>query len=296
MFYFIYLIFRKVNRSMTLSCVLCSKPTNIDDVICCSLCNKPYHPIKCLGLTRSTINTLANISNLKWFCDVCNDTTFVNIVTKKFQDMTDSNDVNFNALVKKLDEIGSVNDSQDKVDRYDDLLTKIEILSTEISNIKSIVTEQPGAMKRKRNASFKLNIQDSINVDDDDGPPTVRPKLTPRINTISGTGDGIQLDENSDIKIIENPEWYHVSQFDPNTDNVKMREWFMKILDAEDIQCVKLVPKGRQISELSFVSFKLGVHSSLVTKVMNPATWPKGISIRPFQRRNGMSTPRVFRF
>lgn len=145
-------------------------------------------------------------------------------------------------------------------------------------------------MKCKRNASF------TINVDDDDGSPTVRPKLTPRINSISGTGEVIQLDENSDIKIIENPEWYHVSQFDSNTDNVKMREWFMKILDAEDIQCVKLIPKGRQISELSFVSFKLGVHSSLVTKVMNPLTWPKGISVRPFQRRNGMSTPRVFRF
>lgn len=128
---------------MTVSCVLCDKPTNIDDVIRCSLCNKPYHPIKFIGLTRSTINTLANIPNLKWFCNVCNDTSFVNIVTKKFQDMTDSNEVNYNVLVKKLDEIVSVNASQDKVDRYDDLLTKIETLSTEISNIKSIVTETP---------------------------------------------------------------------------------------------------------------------------------------------------------
>lgn len=276
-------------------CVLCSKSTNIDDVICCSLCNKPYHPIKCIGLTRSTINTLANIPNLKWFCDVCNDTSFIDMVTKKFQDMTESNEVKYDVLTKKLDEFVS-NESQDNaVVKYDDLLAKIETLSTEISNIKSIVTETPGATKRKRNASFRLNIADSINVEDD-GPPTVRPRLTPRLNSINGTGDSIQQDDNSDIKIVENPDWFHVSQFDPNTDNVKMREWFMKVLDADNIQCVKLIPKGRQITDLSFVSFKLGVHSSLVTKVMNPVTWPKGISIRPFQRRNGMSTPRVFRF
>lgn len=138
--------------------------------------------------------------------------------------------VKYDVLSKKLDAMAN-NDSQDNVVKYNDLLAKIDSLSTEMSNIKSIVTETPGAIKRKRNASFRLNVADSINVDDDDGPPTVRPRLTPRINSINGTGDGIQLDDNPDIKIIENPECYHVSQFDPNTDNVKMREWFMKVLD-----------------------------------------------------------------
>lgn len=281
---------------MSLLCVWCSKSTKDDtDVICCSLCNKPYHAIKCLALPRTTLKTLADSPNLKWFCDVCNDTSFIDMVMKKFQAFTESNDIKNDVLAKKLDEIVSNND-KDKICKYDDLLKKIEMLSKELTNIRSIVTEKPNTSKRKRNASFRLEIPDSINVDDDDGPPTVRPKLTPRVISITGTADAIQLGVDLDIKIVEKPEWFHVSQFDPNIDNSKMHDWFVKILGVDDIQCVKLIPKGRQVADLSFVSFKLGVNSLTTAKVMNPDTWPKGISIRPFQRRNGISTPRVFRF
>lgn len=43
-----------------------------------------------------------------------------------------------------------------------------------------------------------------------------------------------------------------------------------------------LVPKGRPLHTLTFVSFKVGVSHDLQSKAMDPSTWPCEIEFREF--------------
>lgn len=53
-------------------------------------------------------------------------------------------------------------------------------------------------------------------------------------------------------------------------------------IDA-DPPIVKLVPKGRTIESLSFVSFKIGLDPSLQQIALDPETWPEGLLFREFE-------------
>ena len=50
-----------------------------------------------------------------------------------------------------------------------------------------------------------------------------------------------------------------------------------------DPTVVKLVPKGKPIESLSFVSFKIGLDSALKQKALDPETWPEGLLFREFE-------------
>lgn len=50
-----------------------------------------------------------------------------------------------------------------------------------------------------------------------------------------------------------------------------------------DPTVVKLVPKGKTIEYLSFVSFKIGLDPSLKSKALDPETWPEGLLFREFE-------------
>lgn len=56
--------------------------------------------------------------------------------------------------------------------------------------------------------------------------------------------------------------------------------------DADRIKCAKLVPKGKNINELSFVSFKVSVPTELVSLVSDAFYWPDGVEIREFLPKN----------
>lgn len=49
---------------------------------------------------------------------------------------------------------------------------------------------------------------------------------------------------------------------------------------------MKLVPKDRDVSNLTFVSFKIGLPVDLKTKALDPTTWPEGLMFREFEQLN----------
>lgn len=55
-----------------------------------------------------------------------------------------------------------------------------------------------------------------------------------------------------------------------------------KRLGTEDVHVVRLVAKGRDISTLTYVSFKIGVNMDLRIKALSTSTWPKGMLYREF--------------
>lgn len=205
----------------------------------------------------------------------------------------------FTALEKKIDDLALQIDLTDLKTKQGNLFEKLEHLASEVSSIKTLVNAPPVGVKRNRHGSYRnaLSLQsDGVTSEiacEDIGNPPIRPRMS--VQVVTGTVDSEdQVVESDEIQIVQNPDWFHVSQFHPNIENEVMKAWFIKVLDSEDIKCVKLIPKNRNLSDLSFVSFKLGVPSDLVKKVMDPKTWLKGITVRPLQERKNPS--RIFRF
>lgn len=271
---------------MSLICLWCKKTTKgEEDIISCAMCTKPYHAVKCLSFPRNFLKTVKEVKGYQWFCESCEGTNLTSIISKQFAD-----------LEKKMDDLVLQFDIPDLKNKQGDLFEKLEHLASEVSSIKTIVNAPPVGVKRNRHGSYRNALSEGTTSEglfDDIGNPPTRPRIS--VQVVTGTIDSEdQHIDSEEIKIVQNPDWFHVSQFDPNIENEVMKAWFSKILDSEEIKCIKLIPKNRNISDLSFVSFKLGVPSELVDKVMDPKTWLKGITVRPFQERNNPS--RVFRF
>lgn len=54
-------------------------------------------------------------------------------------------------------------------------------------------------------------------------------------------------------------------------------------LGTDDVKVDKLVPRGKDTSNLTFVSFKIGIAHELKEKAMTSSTWPLGIRFREFE-------------
>lgn len=90
--------------------------------------------------------------------------------------------------------------------------------------------------------------------------------------------------------------WLYLSQFDPKATTDDIVRLVKRNLETEsDVQVVKLVPKGRRIEDLSFVSFKVGIEMDLREKALLATSWQKGIYFREFEFSRS-ARPDVFRF
>lgn len=78
--------------------------------------------------------------------------------------------------------------------------------------------------------------------------------------------------------------WLYLSRIQPNVTCEAVSAMAKANLETNDNPVVvKLVPKGRDISTLTFVSFKIGIDETLKSKALDPATWPEGILFREFE-------------
>ncbi|KAL9702724.1 hypothetical protein quinque_006242 [Culex quinquefasciatus] len=83
--------------------------------------------------------------------------------------------------------------------------------------------------------------------------------------------------------------WLYMRGFRPNITPERVSEWVQSKLGTSDIKVRKLVPKGRDVSELSFVSFKVGLPVDLKDAALCKDTWPSLILCREFEDYNSQS-------
>lgn len=76
--------------------------------------------------------------------------------------------------------------------------------------------------------------------------------------------------------------WVYLTKISPEVSENDVLNLAKERLQTEDVVVRSLVPRGKPLSMLSFVSFKVGVHNDYKSKAMDPATWPKGIQFREF--------------
>lgn len=76
--------------------------------------------------------------------------------------------------------------------------------------------------------------------------------------------------------------WVYLTKISPDVSESEVQNLANECLQTTDAVAKSLVPRGKPLSMLSFVSFKVGVQKDLKSKAMDPATWPQGIEFREF--------------
>lgn len=251
---------------MVSQCVLCKKGTAADpELIICFGCEKPYHGA-CVNLSRSTQNLIKETTGLKWYCLNCDKTSFADMISQRL-----------NTIEGKVDVL-----SKDTCDaKYEELLKRIDSMTSEVSNIKDLVDQSlpslvaPGVLGSESDEVFRPRKRFRSGRPKESTSSVIRPSMPD--NCIRGT------DELSSLKVIEPMVWYHVSRFDPVTTAEDLKSHILDKIGSAEVECYPLVPRGRDSKELRFITFKLGVLNSCKSSVTDPSIWPSNVTVRPFR-------------
>lgn len=260
---------------MLSQCLWCKKGAATDvDILICFGCEKSFHG-SCCSLTRASVKVIKDVPAVKWFCLNCDESSFANIITNRF-----------NGIDNKIDKM--VNGNQ-----YEELLKRMDGLTNEVSAIKLVVDSQiisedtsgeifDDVFRRKRLRSGRTKQKSTTSV-----------PAWPLIMSGNGSSQCITgTDASSSLKVIEPKAWFHVSRFGPDTTVDDLKTYVSEKISSNEVECYLLVPKGRDPSELRFVSFKIGVLGSSKSALMDASIWPSNVSVRHFEQRSGFPTPK----
>lgn len=113
---------------------------------------------------------------------------------------------------------------------------------------------------------------------------------------------GIQTDQHADhhqpvLKVANNTQTssdmdsFYVTPFDPDQSEDDVMRHVVDISNVHSslVKVTKLVPRGKNLQDLSFVSFKVTVCKSVSNIVGDSWYWPQGIAVRLFEpnQKNG---------
>ena len=99
-----------------------------------------------------------------------------------------------------------------------------------------------------------------------------------------GTSD-IDLSDLSVPSIVNNANkfWLYLSKLNPLVTDGDVQKIVSRCLNApESVEVIRLVPKGKNIDSLTFVSYKIGLDPDIKTKALDSSSWPTGLLFREF--------------
>lgn len=252
-------------------CFACSNDLVVEDeIVCGGFCKSTFH-IGCVHLCAETRTLIQTNSQLFWMCLSC---------TKMMQN------ANFRQAIASTNEaMLHLEVQQNKV--LEELRTEIKQNTAKINSILSLTPRTP---KRVGEFSFSSQLAKRNRID---GSNSEKPQ------TIRKEQIGSKEDDQSFVVPLARREqkcWLYLSQFDPSATTDDISQLVKRNLETEsEVQAVKLIPKGRKLEELSFVSFKVGVQMDLREKALLATSWQKGIYFREFEFARS-TRPEVFRF
>lgn len=77
--------------------------------------------------------------------------------------------------------------------------------------------------------------------------------------------------------------WLYLSGLNPLVTDDDVRKIISRCIETtEPVDIIRLVPKEKDISRCTFISFKIGLNPALKQHALNPQCWPDGIMFREF--------------
>lgn len=109
------------------------------------------------------------------------------------------------------------------------------------------------------------------------------PTQVQKVQSITGTSSAAAV-----ISSVEARKLVFISQLDPSTPESNIIQHVQNQLGDINISLKvnALIPRGKNITDIDFISFKLSLPESYFNKVVNASFWPKGVLVREFINYN----------
>lgn len=238
------------------NCLKCSDAiTAIPDAVKCAIasCGNIFH-MKCVGLSRSTLNIISNSNNVKFICDGCLDSVL---------------------LSSKV--------TPPPIDNFAEELADIKLSITNLSSMWAKASTSWPTLAEKSDNKTKRSRYDMDLDENVFTPAPPQPVANMNENVIVGSADVTGL------RTVEPRKLIVASMLDPATSSDALVNFLnekLKLPSGSTIARVtKLVPAGIDVNKLDFISFKISVPSTHYNSLMSADMWPKGVTVREFQQR-----------
>lgn len=212
-------------------------------------CGSSFHQ-RCVGINRSLNTVIENNTNVVFICNPCKN----RLIGLPAEDIPKT------------------------------LADDLSAIKTTLTNLTSIMSKSanawPAPLDRIGSKSKRTRLTSEL--EDVSLLPPEEPQNNLK-NTVVGTS------EVNELRVVETRREIVASMLHPSTEAELLLSYLKEKLCAagvsSDLRITKLVPAGKDISSLDYISFKVAVPESSFNVLMSDTMWPKGVTVRQFQYR-----------
>lgn len=235
-------------------CETSAENGSMDSKIRCMGPCKAYVHLTCVKLTKTALKYFGDCPEMHFYCKVCNQYSMVGI-----RDSLDNFSQHINNLNEALKPLAAI-----------DFNTMVQQFNINKS------TEQTSTTNKRRllnDGTVQLNndIQNSVQ--------TFGTKESDALNTVS----------------VQQRKSLVISRLATTTTEQIIEKYINDNLDsAVDIRCSKLLPSGRNLEDLNYISFRISAPDNVFNKMYNSDFWPRGVQLREYvykSRNNKTNKP-----
>lgn len=253
-------------------CFACTRTVlKEDEIVCKGFCKSPFH-LECVHQSAEMRNDIAACSQLYWMCKACSKM----MANAHFRNAI----ISTNTVMEMM--------AQQYSETLEELRKEIAHNTTQINTIlqRTPLQTTPHIARSQITAPSRKRPRLLIDAPPQDNPASV------------GTREA-DPDEAIPLAAAQKEEkfWLYLSGFDPQATVQQIEKLVRNNLNIDKaVEVVKLVPKGRSLDELTFVSFKVGLELQHRDVALSRSSWQKGIIFRQFDFSHSGTTRQIFRF
>ena len=253
-------------------CGACSEEINELEPVRCGFCEAVFHiQPQCIGFNLRTCKDAFSKGAVMFICPPCKSELSGRSIRAYIADLNSpqpNQSDSSNGLALQLQQLSGL----------------VEVLSKKVDNITSTPARNivPGGSPLPAAASGSKNplwprLSGSVK----------RPRneiVPPAVNRGTKQMSFDNLSLSSFMPAVPPPTfWLYLSGFHPLVTDDDVKTIVSRCLDSADVLNVtRLVPKGMDVSKMTFVSFKIGLDPALKPLALNAENWPAGLMFREF--------------
>lgn len=272
----------------------CSSTTS-SEFVKCKICSLSYHT-KCAKVKKSGIEAMKENTNIVWHCAHCINSSVTESAstllscTKAIADMVTK-------FVPILDAFATMTAAREQTNNHQEhqlpttentssivaIAAKNKRVYSEVSDDDSSPTDQP--RKLNRTSKHPISRKPPVKFGTKESPSGLIAVARPTARTNHGANE----DKNPNTRHL------YVSRLQPQTsedDILSFIKTSVKLNDMDVLRCKLLVPSGKKVEELNFVSFKISASIKDYSVLANTDIWPQNVAVREFN--NTPKTPSFF--
>lgn len=264
----------------TILCHACAEDVLDEYIPCQGFCNAVFHP-NCSGVKPALLKEIASHRQIFWVCKSCTNLMVdlrhrrsIQCAYEAGQELSLSH---HNRIVEQL---------------KSELLT---VLKAELSaNFAKLVASNSLTPRSSSLNKGGFRGSGSRRLFDNNPAPPLGPNPIPPKPVTGKPGGPADVPERIVAKGFGAPAgddsprfWLYLSRVSRNVTEEQITKLAIDRLGVSEIKAKRLVAKGKDVSRMRFISFKVGMNFDLKDKALESSTWPDGLLVREFEERSG---------